>query len=114
MACTFPQDTFDRNQSLKMTASKSGDRWYIYAKNQSRNIIQIRRILLGIRNSSGNWSSILYLRPDGPIQMRGNGKIEQGVTSLVYTLTNTSSTGVQMAAEYTEINQRSVSCQYTS
>ena len=109
MSCDFCGDTFNSYQPLLITIQRSGTDVLLYTRNQSRNIISISRMLLCLRHDGG--STILYLRPDFPIQTLTAREIEQGTTLLQYRA-RSSARSAQAEAEYVEISGRSVSCGY--
>ena len=110
MACDYCGNTFNSYQPLLITLQRSGGDVLLYTANQSRSIISISRILLCLRYASGG-TTILYLRPDFPIQTLGRREVEQGMTVLQYQATS-SANSTQAEAEYVEIAGRSVSCSY--
>lgn len=109
MSCDFCGNTFNSYQPLLVTIQRSGSNVLLYTANQSRSIISISRMLLCLRYASS--TTILYLRPDYPIQTLTTREVEQGMTVLQYTLSSSATSG-QAEAEYVEIDGRSVSCSY--
>jgi hypothetical protein len=94
---------------------KSGSNTLLYASNQGRNIVLIRRILLCYQTPGGG-TGTLYLRaaPDTISWTYPSTYLETGITALYYTLTGLAAgTIVQAQAEYTEIDARSRSCAQT-
>jgi hypothetical protein len=110
MACNFCTTTIDSYNPLKVTIQRSGANVLLYMQNQSRNIINIQRALLCLDYGAG-FSTILYLRPNFAIQPLNRAWIEQGSTVLQYTLVSTA-VKAQSEVEYTEVDGRSVSCEY--
>lgn len=89
---------------LKLTIAKIGDNLYIYATNQSRNIIKIKRIILGCNFSYGQ--GFLYLRKNNFVV---SDQIEQNTTYLMYICTWQNILRAEAEAEYIEFTGRSVS-----
>ena len=103
--CSTCKSSFDAYAPLKLEVRKSGTRFLVYAKNQSRSIIVIERMLVCRVYTWG--TSIGYYR-DGDFYGGGSGRLEQGITSLKHLETSTA-TAVQAWAEYREVTGRSES-----
>jgi hypothetical protein len=115
MACTNCEDfSFTPNSSVDVSIVKSGSDALLYVKNQGKNAIEIRRILLCRQTNGG--TSTLYLRA-APQQITWTYPLtylEQGITALFYRLNNLpDGTIVQAQAEYIEFDGRSKSCAQT-
>ena len=79
MACNSCEINFQSYQSIVVSIQKSGSNALLYVKNQGRNIVLIRRILLCYTMQSGGWG-MLYLRPppDGISWTYPSGFLETG------------------------------------
>jgi hypothetical protein len=113
MACNSCENFFQGYQSIVVSiqSSSSGSNALLYVRNQGRNIVMIRRILLCYTTASGGWG-VLYLRPPpDPISWTySSAFLEQGMMALYYTLSVSNVEIVQAQAEYIEIEGRSRSC----
>jgi hypothetical protein len=104
--CENCQAGFEGYAPLKLSALKSGNNVLIYAENQSRSIVLVKRIIVcGVFPS---YQLFLYLRK--PNFVVGD-QIEQGTTYLMAQLNNwaTGPVNVQVEAEYIEFTGRSQS-----
>lgn len=110
MACDFCGDTFNSYQPLLVTVQRSGSEVLLYVGNQSTSIISITRMLLCLRHGTG--TTVLYLRPDYPIQTLNRRYIESYMVSVLEYRLTSSATSAQAEAEYVEVDGRSVSCSY--
>ncbi len=112
MACNSCETTFQGNQSVVVSITRSGSNANLYVQNQGRNIVMIRRILLCYTSTSGG-TGVLYLRPppDSISWIYPSAFLEGGITALYYQLNTTNIQTVQAQAEYIEIDGRSRSCQ---
>lgn len=110
MACNKCETSFESYQTIVVSIKKSGSDALVYVKNQGRNIVLIRRILLCYTTSTG-WG-MLYLRPppDGITWSYPSGFLETGITALFYKFSSSNMKIVQAQAEYVEIEGRSRSC----
>jgi hypothetical protein len=114
MACNWVENIFNENESLVVTIDVGGTSATLRLQNTGRNILDIRRILLGYVLPGGA-GGVLYLRPPGlPITWsHPRQTLEQGTGFPYYTLTGLpAGTIVQAQAEYTEVQARARSCQF--
>jgi hypothetical protein len=111
MACNKCETNFESYQTIVVSIIKSGSNALVYVKNQGRNIVLIRRILLCYTTSSGG-SGMLYLRPppDAISWTYPSSYLETGITALFYKFNASNVKIVQAQAEYVEIEGRSRSC----
>jgi hypothetical protein len=114
MACNWVETLFTQNENLQVSINVSANSAGLWLQNVGQNNLDIRRILIGYTLPGGG-SGVLYLRPPGrPISWAPYETLEQGTGSLFYTLTGLSpGTVVEAQAEYTEVQARSRSCQFT-
>jgi len=111
MACNVCETSFQGNQSLVVSVTKSGTSANVFISNQGRNIAQIERLVICMQSGSG--ASFVYLRP--PPQpgswLYPTAFLEQGIGATYANLTGLpAGTLVQAQAEYIEIDGRSRSC----
>ncbi len=113
MACNPCENNFQGYQTVVVSIQKSRGTANLYVKNQGRNIVMIRRILLCYTTASG-WG-MLYLRPPdaGISWIYPSAFLETGITALYYQLNASNAKIVQAQAEYIEIDGRSRSCATT-
>lgn len=111
MACNKCEKNFENYQSVVVSIVKSGANALLYVKNQGKNIVLIRRILL-CYTTTGGGAGTLYLRaaPDAISWTYPSTYLETGITALFYTLSVANVKIVQAQAEYVEIAGRSRSC----
>src|SRR5262245_26248318 len=111
MACSTCDTNFHTHQTLVLSLRRTAGSMLLYAQNQGRNIVLIRRILLcyTLPDSTGG---MLYLRPPpaGMSWVYPSEFLEQGLTALYYQLTVPKGTFVEAQAEYVEVDGRSKSC----
>jgi hypothetical protein len=115
MACNWVETTFNNHCSLQVSINISGTTASLVLQNVGRNIVDIRRILLSYIQPNG-FGTILFLRPPGkPISWSYPYEtLEPGLMGTFYTLTGlTPGMIVQAQAEYSEVDARSRSCQFT-
>jgi hypothetical protein len=115
MACSWPQGIFNANLNLGVSLNVSGTTATLWLENQGFNVLQLTRILLGVTYPGGS-ASVLFLRPPGqPISWSyPSATLEQGIGATFYTLTGLPPGAmVEAQAEYTEVQDRSRSCQAT-
>ena len=116
MACTTCENiSFIPNSPLALTIEITGSTARLYVRNQGRNAVEIRRILLCSSNAQG-FFRILYLRaaPSGITWLYPLTYLEQGINALFYELNDLApGTTVQAQAEYIEFTGRSKSCAQT-
>jgi|SRR5262245_41781811 hypothetical protein len=115
MACNWVENTFNQSENLVVSVNVSGTSATLWLQNTGHDILDIRRILLGYSQPGGG-SGVLYLRPPPrPISWSYPSQtLEQGTGASYYTLTGLApGTIVEAQAEYTEVQGRSRSCQYT-
>lgn len=106
--CAYCESTFHGYASLKMTVTKSGNDVLVYARNQGKNIILIKRALLCIEYNGS--ATILYIREGGYFDFYiGGERVEQGLTQLKFRINAPNAVRAQVEAEYIEITGRSVS-----
>ena len=100
MGCDDCQTTFDTCVPLALSVSRSGGSVRVWAQNQSKSIIYLKRFLVCRMYTWG--SSVGYYRPES--------YIEQGVGSLIHSEpVAADELNVQVQAEYFEVDGRSVS-----
>jgi hypothetical protein len=95
---------FEQYAPLKLWVQISGSNVLVYAANQSRSIIHVKRIIL-----CGKWTTHelwLYLRRPNFVV---SDQIEQGLTYLMYTVSWPAVLKVQAEAEYIEFTGRAIS-----
>ena len=109
--CTPCEESLSIYSPITIYLVKSGDDILVYAKNNGRNIIFIKRLLL-CREWSGGGRTINYLRESDFIV--GGERVEQGLTQLKYRANGVNVVSAQAIAEYTEITGRSLSCTLSS
>lgn len=115
MACNSCETGFQSSQTLTVRIAKSGANALLYVRNQGKNIVLIRRIILCVQYADGG-TTMMYLRPppDAISWTPASTYLEPGSEGLYYTLQNVSAgRTVQAQAEYTEIDGRSRSCPET-
>lgn len=109
MACNSCETSFQSATSLVVSISKSGTTATVFLKNQGRNILHVRRIL--VCSTSAGGTSTQFLRPPpAAISWSGPEYLEPGTTSSYFTFTPPAGSIVQAQAEYIEIDGRSRSC----
>jgi hypothetical protein len=98
-------------QSIVVSIEKYQSNFLLFVKNQGRNIVLIRRILLSYKTATGGVGT-LYLRPapDGITWDYPSAYLESGITARYYTFSASGVTLIQAQAEYIEIDGRSRSC----
>jgi hypothetical protein len=106
--CTPCEESFSNYSPLTIYLQKSGSNILVYAKNNGRNIVLIKRLLL-CREWSGGGRTINYLRESDFIV--GGERIEQGSTQLKYSASGSGAVSAKAYAEYIEITGRSQSCE---
>ncbi|MFL5385266.1 MAG: hypothetical protein ACJ8GN_22335 [Longimicrobiaceae bacterium] len=111
MACNSCETTFQSNQSVVVSISRSGTSGTLFVQNQGRNIVLIRRILFCYTTTTGG-SGVLYLRPppDGIAWSYPSMFLEPGIMANYYSLNISNVQTYQAQAEYIEIEGRSRSC----
>jgi len=111
MACNICERNFQGYQSVIVSIVKDGLKAHLYVKNQGRNIVMIRRILLCYTTTTGG-TTVLYLRaaPDAISWTYPSKFLETGLEALYYTLNIPNLKLVEAQAEYIEIDGRSYSC----
>ena len=97
---------FAQYAPLKMAVQRSGDRVLVYATNQGKNILLLKRMILRLGWPSGG-ATYLYLRPED--YYLGGERIEQGWMHLKYQSGSTSAVDAQVSVEYMEVTGRSES-----
>ena len=115
MACSWPQGIFEENLNLEVSINVSGTTATLWLENKGLNILQLTRVLLGVTYPAGG-ALVLFLRPPGqPITWSyPSATLEQGIGAAFYTMTGLPAGAVVEAqAEYTEVQDRSRSCQAT-
>jgi len=116
MACNWVENIFTQNENLVVSINVSPGSATLWVQNTGHNILDIRRILLGYTLPGGGGAGVLYLRPPGhPITwLYPSQTLEQGIGASYYVLTGLpAGTIVEAQAEYTEVQDRSRSCQFT-
>ena len=114
MACNNCENNFQNEMSLLLTITKSGSSAQLFVKNQGKNAVEIRRILLCY--TTGNSTSTYYLRaaPQSITWLYPLTYLEQGIQWMFYQLNNLPAGAVvQAQAEYIEFDGRSRSCTLT-
>ena len=105
--CTYCPQSFEGYAPLKLSVQQSGNDVLLYARNQSKNIILIKRALLCIESNGG--TTILYIRDGGSFDFYiGGERLEQGSTHLKFKISAPNAVNAQAEAEYIEITGRSV------
>jgi hypothetical protein len=116
MACTTCENiAFTPASPLAVTIEITGTTARLYIRNQGRNAVEIRRILLCTANPDG-FVRILFLRaaPEGITWIYPLAYLEQGINALFYEWNDLpSGATVQAQAEYVEFSGRSKSCAQT-
>lgn len=112
MSCNRCESVFEGYQSVVVSIVKSRTNALVYVKNQGRNIVMIRRILLCYTTDTGGRGT-LYLRPppDAISWTYPSGFLETGITALFYRFNASHAQIVQAQAEYVELEGRSRSCE---
>ena len=106
--CTPCEEHFAYYSPLTVYLVESGGDILVYTRNNGRNILMIKRILLCREWSTGG-RTINYIRE--PDFIVGTEKLEQGSTHLKYRISGTGATSARAYAEYIEITGRSVGCE---
>lgn len=106
--CTPCEESLSYSSPLTIYLVKSGGNILVYARNNGRNIVVIKRLLLCREWSSGG-RTINYLRE--PDFIVGGERVEQGLTQLKYRASATGAVSARAYAEYIEITGRSLSCE---
>jgi hypothetical protein len=115
MACNFPQQLFMENLNLETSVNISGGTATLWLENTGHNVLQLTRILFGVTYPSGG-ATVWYLRPPGqPITWSyPSATLEQGIGATFYTIGPLpAGSAVEAQVEYTEVQDRSRSCQFT-
>lgn len=103
IVCTNPFQGYD---PLILSVTKSGNDVLLYAQNNGRNILFIKRMLLRMEYGSGS-STTLYIREGGFFDFYiGGERLEQGLTHLKFRTTNASAIRGEASAEYIETTSR--------
>jgi hypothetical protein len=118
MACNGCETNFQGSQTLVVNVAKSGSSAVLSVRNQGRNIVLIRRILLCLTNAGGGYITWYLRPPPDPISWIPFTNIatylEPGSGGTYYILENLPARSiVQAQAEYVEIEGRSRSCPTT-
>ena len=108
--CTPCEESLTYHSPLTIYLLKSGSNVLVYARNNGRNIVVIKRLLL-CREWSGGGRTINYLRESDFIV--GGERVEQGSTQLKYSASAAGAVSARAQAEYIEITGRSLSCELT-
>ena len=103
--CDTCQSTFQSYAPLELSIVPSGSDILVYAKNNSRSIIHIQRLILCVEYPGFTVAS--FLREP---QFLGGAVIEQGTTSLKYRVTAATALSAVVEGEYWEVGGRNVSC----
>jgi hypothetical protein len=106
--CTPCEESLSYSSPLIIYLVESGGNILVYARNNGRNIVVIKRLLLCREWSSGG-RTINYLRE--PDFIVGGERVEQGLTQLKYSASGTGAVSARAHAEYIEITGRSLSCE---
>lgn len=102
--CENCQTGFETYAPLKLWAIKSGSNVLVYAENQSRSIILVKRII--ICGDFQSYKVFLYRRKGDFVV---SDQIEQGTTYLMCTINWANAKKVQAEAEYVEFTGRALS-----
>jgi hypothetical protein len=103
------KESFQNSQILVVSIQKSGGNALLYLKNQGRNTVMIRRILLCFTYRTGQMTTSV-LRPAPAVSWTyPSSFLDAGIDALFYTLDATNVKAVQAQAEYIEIEGRSQS-----
>lgn len=114
MACSHIQRLFNENLSLGVSVEVSGSVATLWLENTGQNILQLTRILFAV--SYPGSGSIWYLRPPGQAIAWSypSATLEQGLRGSFFTVGGLSAGAVLEAqVEYTEVQDRSRSCEFT-
>ena len=106
--CTPCEESLSSLCPLTIHLVEFGGDILVYARNNGRNIVVIKRLLL-CREWSGGGQTINYLRE--PDFIVGGERVEQGLTQLKYRASGTGTVSASARAEYIEITGRSLSCE---
>ena len=96
--------TFDSYAPLKLSVLKSGNNVLVYAQNQSRSIVHIKRIILC---GEFSWGKTYLYRRKGDFTI--SDQIEQRTTYLMFQCNWPNVRNVQAEAEYIEFAGRAIS-----
>ncbi len=108
-SCTYCEESFKGYAPLVLRIYKSGGDILVYAQNNTRNIILIKRLILCINYEYH--STLIYVREGGFYDFYiGGERLEQGTTQLKFKISAPTSISARAEAEYIEITSRSVSC----
>lgn len=106
--CTGCEVSFSGNWPLEISLMKWGSKILVYARNNSPNIIIIKRLLVCRQWSSGG-RTVNYLREGDFIV--GGERVEQGSSQLKWEASAANVVSAEAQAEYIEITGRSRSCE---
>ncbi len=107
IGCTPCEESLSSNSPLTIHLSKSVDRINVYARNNGRNIIVIKRLLFCKTRPNGG-RIIEYLREENFII---SGTVEPEMTRIMYSGFIGDALSARAYAEYFEIPGRSQSCE---
>jgi hypothetical protein len=106
--CKPCEESLSYCSPLTIYLVKSNGDILVYARNNGRNIVIIKRLLLCREWSSGG-KTINFLRE--PDFIVGDEKLEQGSTQLKFRASGVGAISAQATAEYFEVTGRSLSCE---
>ncbi len=108
-SCTFCEENFKGYSPLILRIYKSGNDILVYAQNNTKNIILIKRLILCINYEYH--STLIYVREGGFFDFYiGGERLEQGTTQLKFRISAPSALSARVEAEYVEVTSRSTSC----
>jgi hypothetical protein len=110
MAGSGLESNFLAYQSIVVSIEKYQSNFLLFVKNQGRNIVMIRRILLCYKTANGVGTMYLRPAPDQITWEYPTAYLESGMTARFYTFGASGVTLIQAQAEYIEIDGRSRSC----
>ncbi len=107
--CTVCEQMFKSYAPLILTVKKSGDEILVYAKNNSPNILLIKRLMLCLEYAQD--LHVLYVRQGGYFDLlTGGERLEQSLSQLKFRISVPIPQRAQAEAEYIEVTGRSMSC----
>ena len=105
--CTPCEESLYSSSPLTISLMEFGGDILVYARNNGRNIVLIKRLVLCRKWPGGQ--TINYLRE--PDFIVGGERVEQGLLQLKYRASGTGVVSARAKAEYIEITGRSLSCE---
>lgn len=109
--CTVCEQMFKSYAPLVLTVKKSGDEILVYAKNNSPNILLIKRLVLCLEYPQDLY--VIYIRQGGYFDLlTGGERLNQSLSQLKFRISVPTPQKAQAQAEYIEVTGRSISCVY--